>query len=443
MIRRKVESELQRWLESGTDRALVVTGARQVGKTYLVRDFAAKHFKNVAYFDLATDRATLEAFAAATSADDLSLRISIATDVPLTPGDTVIIIDEVQEVPEILTFVKALVQKHNFRYILSGSLLEVRLEAVSSLPVGYATNLQMFGLDFEEFCWAMGLTNQAFTELRTSFTASTPVPDFLHKRLLDLWHRYLIVGGMPQAVADYAAHGYVDRVREIQTDIRDYYRQDITKYAPRELRLILTDIFDLIPSELQMPNRRFKLSDIRDVKRYSQVQQHFLWLAGAGVALPTYNVDAPVRPLLASQQRNVFKLFASDVGLLTSSFPKPALLGLLDGSSDINLGGITENAVATQLAAHGFALRYFTSKKIGELDFVVENNAGKVAALEVKSGSRFRSHTALNNALDVPEYTIDRAFVFVDSPKVNLEENGKILYAPIYCASLLEYDKTV
>lgn len=441
MLRRKALIYLRKWLENGQEKALVVTGARQVGKTYLIREFARKNFQHVVYFDLTADTATRNAFANAASAEDLFFRITVAASRVLKPHKTVIIIDEVQEVPQILTYIKTLVCRGDFRYILSGSLLGVRLEAVSSLPVGYATNLQMFPLDFEEFCAAMGLAEDAFAELRSNFQNRKLVPDFIHQRLLELWHRYLLVGGMPAAVADFVENADIDRVRAIQLDIQTYYRQDITKYAPRELRLLLTDIFDLIPAELRDQNRRFRLAEIRDVNRFSQVQQHFLWLANAGVALPTYNVDAPIAPLLAAQQRNLFKLFSTDVGLLNSNYPKPTLLGLLDGVNSVNLGGISENAVAQQFAAHGFALRYFTSKKIGELDFLLENQSGKISAIEVKSGSRYHSHAALDRALAAKEYCIDQAFVFADGTTVNIEEQGKVLYAPVYCATLLEYEQ--
>ncbi len=440
MFARKAYARFEDWYLRAPQKALLVKGARQVGKTYLINAFARDKFENVVRFDMIEDVATRQSFADATSADDLFLRMTVAASVPMVAGKTVVFVDEVQRCPNVVTFIKYLVQKTGFRYILSGSLLGVEIENIDSLPVGYVDQVEMFPMDFEEFCWACGLAEGVWGAACEAARAERELPDFLYDRLRGLFHRYLMVGGMPDAVASFIETGNIDAVREVHRNLHALYRQDITKYAPEELRLVIRDIYDLIPSEVGSKNRRFKLSSIQGVKRYAQVTDHFLWLAGAGVALPVYNVSAPIAPLLIGEQRSLFKLFYLDTGMLMSSYPKGVAQMVLDGEAagefGMNMGAAYEGFVAQELKAHGFDLRYFSSKKIGELDFVEEGQDGAVTAIEVKSGKSFTSHAALDNALAVEEYTIDRALVFAET---NVHRDGAILYLPVFMAGMLAY----
>ena len=440
MFKRKALARFEDWHRLSAHKALLVKGARQVGKTYLVNAFAHKHFENVAVFDMVEDKAARESFAAATSADDLFLRMTVAASVPMLPGKTLIFIDEVQLCPNVVSYIKYLVQRDDFRYVLSGSLLGVEIENVDSLPVGYVDQVEMYPMDFEEFCWAMGLAENVWAMACDMAKAQKQLPDFLYNRLLGLFHRYIMVGGMPDAVAAFVESGNIDVVRTVHGNLHALYRQDITKYAPEGLRLVIRDIYDLIPSELGSKNRRFKLSSIRGVKRFTQVTDHFLWLAKAGVALPVYNVAAPTSPLLFGEQRNLFKLFYLDTGMLMSSYPKSVAQTVLSGDATgefgMNMGAAYEGFVAQELKAHGFDLRYFSSKKIGELDFVEERQDGKILAIEVKSGKTFARHAALDHALAVKDYSIDEAVVFAEA---NVHNDGRVLYLPVFMAGMLEY----
>ena len=439
MLARKAKKQFDSWFASSKNKALLVKGARQVGKTYLVKAFAAEEFESVITFDLIENTAVRDSFRAATSADDLLLRMSVAAAQPMVAGKSVIIIDEVQQSPNVVTFIKYLVQRGDYRYILTGSLLGVELEGIDSLPVGYVEQVQMYPLDFEEFCWANGISTAVFDQLRESYRSERELPSFLFDRLISLFHQYVLVGGMPDAVNIYLESRNIDEVRQIHRDLHALYHDDIAKYAPPELRLTIRDIYDLIPSEVGSKNRRFKLSSIQGVKRFSQVTDNFLWLSEAGVALPVYNVSAPVAPLLIGEQRNLFKLFYLDTGMLMSSYSKKVAQGVLDGEAKgefgMNMGAAYEGFVAQELKAHGFRLRYFTSKKIGELDFVEETRDGDIIAIEVKSGKQFTSHAALDNALATKGYTIDRAIVLAET---NIKRDGDILYLPIFMAGLLE-----
>lgn len=435
MLERKAVRQMNNWLNASANKALLVKGARQVGKSFLVEAFARDSFENVVKFDLVEDKRTRNSFSQATSADDLAFRMSVATSSPLVPHATAVIIDEIQECPNILTYIKYLVQRGDYRFILTGSLLGVKLGNVDSLPVGYLTQITMYPLDFEEFCWALGLGKTVFKAACQHFRDEEQLPDFLYDRLSDLYHRYLMVGGMPDAVNAFVSSNNIDEVRSVHQNLHLLYRDDITKYAPDELRLVIREIYDLIPSEAGSRNRRFRLSDITDVKRFSQVQSHFLWLTQAGVALPVYNVRAPVAPLLVNEQRNMLKLFYLDAGMLASSYSKRSYDGLLEGKPSMNMGGVYEAAVAQELTARGFALRYFTSKKVGELDYVLEHSDGRVSAVEVKSGSGYLTHAALDNALGTEGYTIDEAYVFAET---NVRREGRILYAPVFLVGALE-----
>ncbi|WP_165171676.1 ATP-binding protein [Adlercreutzia sp. ZJ242] len=273
MLKRKAADRLEAWLANDEKKALLVSGARQVGKTYLIDAFVAEHFENVAKFDLVEDASVQASFSQATSADDLFLRISLAARVPLVPGKTVVFIDEVQKAPEIMTFVKYLVKNTGLRYVLSGSLLGIALENIRSQPVGYVREVEMFPLDFEEFCWANGVNRQAFEMLSESISKQEEVPGFLHDQLLSLYHRYLIVGGMPAAVSAFVGGRGIDAVRSEQADIHAFYKRDITQYAPKEQRLVIQDIYDLIPSEISARSRRFKLGKRKNNRVTRKLQE--------------------------------------------------------------------------------------------------------------------------------------------------------------------------
>ncbi|MCL2735861.1 MAG: ATP-binding protein [Propionibacteriaceae bacterium] len=434
MLERKAMARFQQWKQSASRQALLVTGARQVGKTFLIREFAAQAYPVVAEFNLVENASTRESLRRATSADDLFWRLSVAAGTRLVPHETLIFIDEVQECPEIVTFIKFLVDRGDYEYVLSGSLLGVELEGIRSPPVGYLTELRMYPLDFEEFCWAQGIPSKAWSMVGDCFQAGTEVPDYLHARLSELVHAYLLVGGMPDAVSLYQNKVGIDQVRTVQDGILTFYASDLGKFAPKDRRLVIKDIFSLIPSQLTTQNRRFTLSSIPDVKRYSQVADEFLWLTMANIALAAYNVTAPVSPLLASESRRLFKLFLADVGLLCSQYPKDALLGILDGSPAMNCGGVYENFVAQELIAHGHSLRYFSNKHVGEVDFMIEDGQGRITAIEVKSGRSYKTHAALDKVLTTPGWDVDRALVLGET---NVEQVGSVTYLPAYMAGVL------
>lgn len=435
MLKRKAYERILAWKRSPSKRALLVTGARQIGKTYLVRAFAREHYANIIEVNFALEPHAKDIIKNPKSINDILLGLSLVADGTMEEGKTLIFLDEIQEAPEVMTYIKGLVDRGGYDFILSGSLLGVELNNIRSNPVGYVSTLKMYPLDFEEFCWAAGVSPEIFDHVNACFSDNSPVSDSIHQRLLDLFRKYIVVGGMPDAVQTFVSSNNLAMVREVQESIKDWYRTDISKYCPDSEKLKAKEAFDLVPSELNNPNKRFVLKRMNENARFRNYEEAFLWLTYANVALAAYNVDEPASPLLLSKSRNLFKLFYSDVGLLSASFSHGAALKMLLEESDANYGSAYENVVAQELVAHGFDLYYYNSKKFGELDFVVEDRDGKVIPIEVKSGKGYKRHNALNNVLSTANYGLEEGVVF---GAANVEREGKVRYLPIYMVACLK-----
>jgi predicted AAA+ superfamily ATPase len=427
MIARKVETDLKLFFESEKKRALLITGARQVGKTFIIREFGRKMYQSFVEINFLENRMARELFENAKDSTDLLLRLSAVVDEPLIPGETLIFLDEVQECKEIVTAIKFLVEEGSYRYILSGSLLGVDLKDIRSVPVGYMDIIEMYPLDFEEFMLANRVSPQIIDKLRDAFENRTEVDELIHEKVMDLFRLYLIVGGMPAAVMQYLKTNNIKEVVRIQQSILTLYKKDIARYDP-ENKLYLEDIFDLIPSELNSRNKRFILKNLNENFKFSRYSNSFLWLKDAGVAHPVYCADEPRVPLLLSRATNLFKLFLSDVGLLAAMYMNDIQIKILKQEKDINFGSVYENVAAQELKAHGFDLYYFNSKRQGELDFLVEQR-GEVLPIEIKSGKDYMKHAALNNVLANESYNIPEAYVLHNG---NVSTSGKIVYYPIY-----------
>ena len=445
MLKRKIDSYLEQFYKR-TNKALLVTGARQTGKSFSIRQYGTAHYENFVEINFIEQPGAAEILKGAKNSQDILVRLSLLTSTPLVAGKTLVFFDEVQECPEMVTAIKFLVDEGSYRYILSGSLLGVELKDLRSEPVGYMDVKDMYPLDFEEFLLAMGVSRQVTDGLQRAFEQQQPVDEFVHKKMMELFRLYLIVGGMPAAVQKYVdTHNLQDVMAEQQAIIR-LYKRDITKYDKNH-KLYIDEIFELIPSELNAKNKRFILKDLNENLKFSRYENSFLWLKNAGVALPTYNVEEPVVPLKLSRSRNLFKLFQSDIGLLACQYAEGFQLriirsaeGRLQGKKNekgINFGSIFENMVAQELQAHGFELYYFNSKKQGELDFIIEKD-GQALPIEVKSGKDYQRHNALSNVMGNADYAIPRAIVFCND---NVSMSGNIVYLPIYMAGLIRNSK--
>ena len=318
MISRKADALIREYLLND-HRSLLVTGARQVGKTYCVRKVGRECFENFIEINFIEQPQAIEAFSDHNGAKDLLMRLSAFTKQTLVPGKTLIFFDEVQECKEMVTAIKFLVDEGSYKYVMSGSLLGVELDDLRSVPVGYMDEFEMYPLDMLEFFRAIGVSEDVIKYLRECYLNKTPVDNFIHQRMLEAVKLYLIVGGMPAAVQKYSDTNNLRSVYVEQRGIIRTYKKDITKYDPNH-KLQIEEIYDLIPSELNAKNKRFILKELNEKARFRKYEESFLWLKDAGVAIPTYNVEEPQLPLLLSKQRNLFKLFMNDVGLLAATY---------------------------------------------------------------------------------------------------------------------------
>ena len=438
MIARKVDGLIRNFMLNDK-RSLLVTGARQVGKTFSVRRVGKECFENVVEINFVEQPDAIELFREQKGAKDLLLRLSAFAKRPLVPGKTLIFFDEVQECKDIVTAIKFLVDEGSYKYVMSGSLLGVEMDDLRSVPVGYMDEIEMYPLDLVEFFEAIGIGKDVIDHLHKCFEEKQPVDVFIHKRMMEAVRLYLIVGGMPAVVQKYLDTNNLRRVLEEQRGIIRTYKRDITKYDA-DHKLQIEEIYDLIPAELNAKNKRFILKELNEKARFSRYEDGFLWLKDAGVAIPAYNVEEPRVPLMLSKQRNLFKLFMNDVGLLAAMYGGNIQTRLLSQDANINFGSVFENLVAQELYAHGFArtqqhsLYYFNSKKQGELDFVVEYDS-HVLPIEVKSGKDYERHNALTNVMGNEVYDVPQANVFCQE---NVYSKGKITYYPIYMITFLE-----
>lgn len=431
MIHRKADE----WIDDhfrNTKKALLLTGARQVGKTFAVRRAAERLGWHLVEMNFLLQPETIDIVRGAGDIKEVLLRISAYANAPLDWEKTLIFFDEVEEYPDVMTWVKAFVDK-GFHLALSGSLLGVELNNVRSVPVGYMDEKQMYPCDFEEFIKAVGVQDAVIESLRESWNERKPADAYVHQKMMQLVNLYLLVGGMPAAVQTYLDTNDMQRVLMEQRAILTLYKKDIGRYDPED-KLYINDIFDLIPPELNAKNKRFILKNLNEHFKFSRHENSFTWLRDADMALPTHCAEEPKVPLILSKASNLFKLFQNDVGLLACQYADGIQLRILQGETNINYGAIYENLTAQELHAHGWSLFYFQNKKQGELDFLLEKDT-EIIPLEVKSGKDYARHVALNNVMSNPEYGIQKAIVLCND---NVSTRGNIIYAPIYMLMFIE-----
>ncbi len=433
MLKRNIEDKINYWLKNDS-RALLVYGVRQCGKTYIIRK-CLKDFDFVEY-NLINDVDVLKILKETANIDELFLKLSLYSNKKLVPYKTIIFFDEIQEYKEILTKIKFLVEYKKYKIVLSGSLLGVELNNIKSAPVGYLDSIKMYPMSFREFLQLFNIDDEIFKLLENAYRNHTQVDEFIHSKMMSLFNLYLIIGGMPSAVEKYRIEQNIDQVISIHNEIIKQYKIDFTKYENEDKKLIISNIYDLIPSEINDSNKRFNIADINKNLRYERISDSFIWLYRSGVSLPTFNVTEPRVPLKINEKHSLMKVFMSDVGMLTSIYGKGCKLKILSNDNDVNKGAIFENVVAQELACKDIDLFYYNSKKFGEIDFLFEDDKGMVL-IEVKSGKNYLRHSAINNLLKEYKSEVSRAIVFNTN---NIKEEDDILYLPIYMLMFLEKD---
>ena len=428
MLRRKAYDKLLEWKVADKRKALCIIGARQIGKTTLIREFGRVNYENFVEINFVTDENAQKIFDGSLDANTIITNLTAYVRKPMEPGKTLVLFDEIQKCPNVRTAIKFLVEDGRFDYIESGSLLGVRHKEVKSYPVGFEEIYRMYPMDFEEYLWANGVQQETIDYLRSCYQERKPVTDSVHSTMNRLFYSYVVVGGMPQVVQTYVDTHDIGKVIANQREILEQYRLDIAQYAEGNDKIKIRAIFDSVPAQLNEKNRRFYVNSISKNARLNRYDNSFKWLDDAGVALPCYNVIAPKAPLALNEKHNLFRLYMNDVGLLCAACMDNIQLDILKGDLSINMGSILENVMAQQLKAQGFSLYYYDSTKIGELDFVVQNGT-HIEVLEIKSGSDYKNHAALNNALAVSDWPLAHAYVLC---RGNVEVEGAVTYLPWY-----------
>lgn len=433
MLYRKMEALIEAHLTSDSQKILLIDGARQVGKTYLIRYVGQKLFENFIEINLVEDSLGDRLFAETRTVEDLYLQISmLAGERMKQKENTLIFLDEIQAYPHLLTLLKFLSQDGKFTFIASGSLLGVTLSQTTSIPMGSIRKVRMFPLDFEEFLYANGMSRMAVSAMRKKFEKREALDEATHNKMMDFFRKYLLVGGLPDAVNSYLSDHNIQLVREIQREIHDYYAADASKYD-EEKKLKIRRIYDLIPSNMENKKKRVVAKRIEGKKGkcFGEYQDEFDYLVSAGIALNVRAISTPVFPLLESSGKNLLKLYLNDVGILTGLLYGNNIRAVLSDQTSVNLGSVYESVVASELIAHGYQLFYYDNRTKGEVDYLIDDYESLSAVpIEVKSGKDYTVHRALNTFVQNEDYPIKKAFVVSNERKVTTQ--GKVTYLPIY-----------
>lgn len=443
MLYRKITSYLEDYLKSDTESILILEGARQVGKSFSIREVGTRLYPNFVEINFVEDDEGRRLFKNIHNKEDFYLTLSMIAGNKLSNrDDTVVFLDEIQHYPQYLTMLKFLREDGRFRYIASGSLLGITLQDTTSIPVGSIIRKEMFQLDFEEFLIANGFGAEAIDMLRQSYMNGHSLAEEHHNHVLDLFHRYLLVGGMPDVVNTYLDTHNIVRVRAVQESIRSLYADDASKYEKEQSKkLLIRRIYEMIPSQMENKKKRIVAQKIRGKEgdRFAQYQDEFEYLVSSGIALAVHAISNPHFPLSESLQKNLLKLYLNDVGLLTGLLYRNNIRPILDDVRSINLGSVYESVVAQELRAHGHKLFYYDNRKQGEVDYMIDDHtAMSVHPIEVKSGKDYTVHSALNNLLKNPDYNIQAATVI--SNEREIYQKGKVTYMPVYFVMFMELD---
>lgn len=431
MLYRKIAKQIETHLTSNSKKILLIDGARQVGKTYIIRHVGKKLFENFIEINMVEDSLGDRLFANTNTVEDFYLQVSMLYGDKMK-DNTLIFIDEIQAYPQLLTLLKFLSQDNRFTYIASGSLLGVTLSQTTSIPMGSIRKVRMFPLDFEEFLYANGMNDIVITSMRKKFERLEPLDEPMHNKMMDMFRKYLLVGGLPDAVNSYLEEKNIQSVREIQREIHEYYATDASKYG-EENKLKIRRIFDLIPSNMENKKKRVVAQNIENKrgKTFNDYCDEFEYLISAGIALNVQAISNPSFPLIESAGKNLLKLYLNDVGILTGILYGNNIRAILDDEKSINLGSVYETVVASELAAHGYKLFYYDNRNKGEVDYLIDDyDSLSTVPIEVKSGKDYTVHSALNSFVQNEDYHIKKAYVV--SNERTVQQNGKIIYIPIY-----------
>ena len=429
---RKISKYIEDYLTHDYNKILCIDGARQVGKTYIIRELCKKYFKNFIELNMANDKVGDKIFANVGTISEFYIQVSaLAGEKMDTKENTIIFIDEIQEYPQLLTLLKPLNDDDKYRYICSGSSLGISLSDTTLIPMGSIVEKKMYPMDFEEFLLANSFGEIALNYLKECFINKKSPELSIHNKVLNLFKMYLIVGGMPEAIKIFVESKNIFRVKEAQQNIQNYYGADALKYD-KEHKLKIKRIYDMVPSNIENKVKRIqykKIENIDDV-RYTKYIDEFDYLISSGIVLDTKAITEPKFPLIQSSSKNLIKLYMNDVGIFTNVLYQTNINAVLEDKG-VNLGAVYETVVAQELICHKHKLYYYDRKKKGEVDYLIDDyNNLSVVPIEVKSGKDYMNFKALTKIIDEPNYRINYGYVLNNDSEI--KQIDKIIYMPIY-----------
>mgnify|MGYP002672850473 FL=1 len=441
MLYRKIEKDIEGYLRAEDDRIMILEGARQIGKSFIIREVGKKLYDNFIEINFAEDDEGPKIFKGIGTTEGFYFTLSSVYGEKLDRYEnTLIFLDEIQHYPQYLTLLKFFREDRRFRFIASGSLLGITLRETTSIPVGSIIRKNMYQLDFEEFLIANGFGQEALNTLRTKLMNRESLDESLHDYIMNLFRRYLLVGGLPAAVNEYLDSHNIVKVRNVQENIRSLYEVDATKYEKDSNKtLLIRRIYNMIPSQLENKKKRIIIKDIQNKigDRFDNYLEEFEYLISSGTALEVSAISNPKYPLAESAHKNLMKLYLNDVGLLTMLLYKNSIRPVISDEDSVNLGSVYESVVAQELKAHGHKLFYYDNKQRGEVDFLIDDySSTTILPIEVKSGKDYTRHSALNNLLKVRDYDIASGLVLSNSREIKTV--GNVSYMPVYYVMFID-----
>lgn len=440
MFKRKIETLINDYLKGEKDKILIIEGARQIGKSYIIRKLSKVHYPNYVEINLKDDFDGERYFAkdkVKTTTDFYYRLTALYGDVVNNKSDTIIFLDEIQVYPHLLTMLKPLNQEKRYNYIVSGSLLGITLKH-TFIPMGSISEVKMYQLDFEEFLWAKHVGKDVIEYARNCFNNLEPINDSIHQILLKRFKEYLLCGGFPDAVKEFVVNQNIMGMRKVHDAIYQYYKDDCSQYD-LEHKLKITRIYEMMPSYMENKVKRIQANKINNNKKdtLDKYEDEFDYLISSGVSIGVKAVSNPLFPLVESSSKNLIKLYYNDVGLLTNILYKNNIDAVLNVDKGINLGSVYETVVAIELTAHGHNLYYFDSKKVGEVDYLTNDyNNLSVLPIEIKSGKNQNNFRALPRLIDQEgNYKLKYGYVFGNKNVIKKENN--LITLPIYLIMFL------
>lgn len=441
MLYRKIEKDIEGYLRAEDDRIMILEGARQIGKSFIIREVGKKLYDNFIEINFAEDDEGPKIFKGIGTTEGFYFTLSSVYGEKLDRYEnTLIFLDEIQHYPQYLTLLKFFREDRRLRFIASGSLLGITLRETTSIPVGSIIRKNMYQLDFEEFLIANGFGQEALNTLRTKLMNRESLDESLHDYIMNLFRRYLLVGGLPAAVNEYLDSHNIVKVRNVQENIRSLYEVDATKYEKDSNKtLLIRRIYNMIPSQMENKKKRIIIKDIQNKigDRFDNYLEEFEYLISSGTALEVSAISNPKYPLAESAHKNLMKLYLNDVGLLTMLLYKNSIRPVISDEDSVNLGSVYESVVAQELKAHGHKLFYYDNKQRGEVDFLIDDySSTTILPIEVKSGKDYTRHSALNNLLKVRDYDIASGLVLSNSREIKTV--GNVSYMPVYYVMFID-----